>query len=80
MARTHHYLRRMILGLMVVSGLGGCSVSDRLSITRDTPAPITEAPLRVSVEALPPSGEIAVREAMIYLQSPPDIRSPHYLS
>ena len=62
MARTHHYLRRMILGLMVVSGLGGCSVSDRLSITRDTPAPVTEAPLRVSVEALPPSGEITVRE------------------
>ena len=62
MARTHHYLRRMILGLMVVSGLGGCSVTDRLSITRDTPAPVTEAPLRVSVEALPPSGEITVRE------------------
>jgi len=56
----------LILALAVAFGLGGCAVSEKfgnaLSITRDQPVPVSQAPLRVSVEALPPSGEITVRE------------------
>ena len=66
MISKHHNRLTLLLGVVLVTWLSACSVTEKLqknlSITRDTPAPLEEAPLRVSVETLPPSGEITVRE------------------
>ncbi len=56
----------LVIGMVLVTGLGACSVTEsiekNLSFTRDTPAPLEQAPLRISIENLPPSGQITVRE------------------
>ena len=51
----------LILVLFVGLPLAGCGVP-KLSMTRDTPAPVLVAPLRQPTEAIPPNGMVTVRD------------------
>ena len=63
MVSTHKPIIRPALILVLVAGLplAGCGVP-KLSMTRDTPAPLLVAPLRQPAEAIPPDGMVTVRE------------------
>lgn len=63
MVLTHKPIIRLALILVLVAGLplAGCGVP-KLSMTRDTPAPLLVAPLRQPAEAIPPDGMVTVRE------------------
>lgn len=63
MVSTHKLILRPALALVLLAGLplAGCGVP-KLSMTRDTPAPLLVAPLRQPAEAIPPSGMVTVRD------------------
>lgn len=63
MVSTHKLILRPALILVLVAGLplAGCGVP-KLSMTRDTPAPLLVAPLRQPAEVIPPDGMVTVRE------------------
>ena len=63
MVSTHKPIIRPALILVLVAGLplAGCGVP-KLSMTRDTPAPLLVAPLRQPAKAIPPDGMVTVRE------------------
>ena len=66
---TSHATRLVVSGsavpglavVLLAGSLAGCGVSD-LSLTRSTPAPLLVAPLRQTVEAIPPDGRVTVRD------------------
>ena len=63
MVSTHKLILRPALALVLLAGLplAGCGVP-KLSMTRDTPAPLLVAPLRQPAEVIPPSGMVTVRD------------------
>ena len=63
MVPTNKLILRPALILVLLAGLplAGCGVP-KLSMTRDTPAPLLVAPLRQASEVIPPDGMITVRE------------------
>ena len=56
-------LRPLMIGAFVIClvPLAGCKTPN-LSLTRDTPAPVLNAPLRQAREAIPPDGRVTVRD------------------
>lgn len=63
MISTRIQIFRPTIVLVLLAGLplAGCGVP-KLSMTRDTPAPVLVAPLRQQAEAIPPDGMITVRD------------------
>ncbi len=63
MALQHGGLRGLMIGALVLclAPLAGCKAPN-LSLTRDTPAPLLNAPLRQPREAIPPDGRVTVRD------------------
>ena len=61
---TRQAMSRLVVMFALVAGvlpLSACK-TPKLSLTRDTPAPVLVAPLRQPREAIPPDGRVSVRE------------------
>ena len=61
MLLRHRHTAIILLGFAYAGMLSGCSAPN-LSLTRDTPAPVSVAPLRQGVEAVPANGIVTVRQ------------------